>query len=341
MNPPPFDADIVVVGSGPAGVSVTFPLVAAGMRVIMLDGSEADAAPRSRCEPVWRLMLGPRREALLPDDGLSPKLRTPEARRIIGAFHGGTGIRGEGFFPAGALARGGLSRIWGAFVSEFDADDLRGWPFSVDDQRPSYRVVTARIGVSGASDDDMSDFYGRSGPLLPPLPLGPSPSGLLGRYRRRSLAPEFAMGVARNAILTVAQGEREACDLRKACLWGCKRGAIYDSRYDLARLAAYAGFRIVDGVRVAAVRAISGGWELSAEDGRLFRAPRAVLAAGALASCALVAPFLPDGSRALRLLSNPVLAIPLLVPGQLGRPAAPDGHALAQLGYYLRLGAAA
>jgi choline dehydrogenase-like flavoprotein len=342
MNATPFDADIVVVGSGPAGVSAAFPLIAAGMRVVMLDGSGPDAASMPQREQPWRSMLGPDLEALRPEDGLSPKLRTPEARRIIGAFHRAAGIRGDGFFPVGALARGGLSRIWGAFVSEFDADDVRNWPFPIDDLRPSYRTVTARIGVSGASDDDMSGFYGVSGPLLPPLPLGPSPSGLLQRYRHRreSLGPEFVMGAARNAILSAAYDDREACDLRKACLWGCKRGAIYDSRFDLARLAAHAGFRLVDGARVTALRPVPGGWELSAQDGRVFRAPRAVLAAGTLATSALVAPLLPNVSAGLRLLSSPVLAIPLLVPGRLGRAAATDGHALAQLGYRLRFGSA-
>jgi choline dehydrogenase-like flavoprotein len=343
MNATPFDADIVVVGSGPAGVSVTFPLVTAGMRVLMLDGSGPDAASAPQHEQRWRSMLGPDLEALRPEDGISPKLRTPEARRIIGAFHRAVGIRGDGFRPVAALARGGLSRIWGACVSEFDADDLRDWPISVDDLRPSYRAVTARIGVSGASDDDMSSFYGLSGPLLPPLPLGPSPSEMVRRYRRhrRSLPPEFAMGAARNAILSIAQDGREPCDLRKGCLWGCKRGAIYDSRFDLARLAAHAGFRLADGVRVTAVRPVPGGWKLSAQDGRKFRAPRVVLAAGTLATSALVASLLPGAPRVLRLLSNPVLAIPLLVPARLGRAAATDGHALAQLGYFLRFGSAA
>ena len=341
MNAPPFDADIVVVGSGPAGVSVTFPLVAAGMRVVMLDGSGPDAVTPSQREEPWRRMLGPNLEALLPEDGLSPKLRTPEARRIIGAFHRATGIRGDGFIAAGALARGGLSRIWGAFVSEFDADDVRDWPFAIHDLRPSYQAVTARIGVSGASDDDMSGFFGRSGALLAPLALGASASGLLRHYRRGSLQPEFALGAARNAVLSVAQDDREACDLRKTCLWGCERRAIYDSRFDLARLTAGPGFRLVDGARVTALRAVRSGWELSTQDGRTFHAPRVVLAAGALATSALVAPLLPNAAADLRLLTSPVLAIPLLVPGSIGRAASTAGHALAQLGYRLRFGTGA
>jgi hypothetical protein len=51
--------------------------------VLIIDGaiehSGAGNAP-------WQRMLGGRLEALRPDDGLSPKLRTPEARRVIGDF---------------------------------------------------------------------------------------------------------------------------------------------------------------------------------------------------------------------------------------------------------------
>jgi choline dehydrogenase-like flavoprotein len=340
MNAPPFDADVLVVGSGPAGVSVTFPLVAAKMRVIMLDGSGPDAGIDAQRGESWRSMLGPDLEALLPEDGLSPKFRTPEARRVIGAFHHTTGVRGDGFIAAGALARGGLSRIWGALVSEFDADDIAGWPFSIHDLKPSYQAVVERIGVSGASDDDMSGCYGRSGALLPPLALGTLASELLRHYRRGPLQPEFTLGAARNAILSVAQDDREACDLRKTCLWGCERKAIYDSRFDLTRLRAYPDFCLVDGARVRALRAVPSGWELSTQDGRVFRAPRAALAAGALATSALVLPLLFHSLANLRLLSSPVLALPLLMPGLLGRKAPTEGHALAQLGYQLRFGPA-
>ena len=74
-------ADILVIGSGPAGVSAAFPLVQAGRRVVMIDcGSERDDEPGAP----WQRMLGVHLEALTPDDGLSPKLRTPEARRLRG-----------------------------------------------------------------------------------------------------------------------------------------------------------------------------------------------------------------------------------------------------------------
>jgi choline dehydrogenase-like flavoprotein len=114
------EADIIIVGSGPAGVSVAFPLVQAGRRVLMLDGVGAD-------QPVVHgagRVLGPELEGLSVEDGLSPKLRAPEARLALARFRRAHDVEAENFLPVGSLARGGLSRVWGAFAAEFDVDDL-------------------------------------------------------------------------------------------------------------------------------------------------------------------------------------------------------------------------
>jgi thioredoxin reductase len=58
------DAEILIIGSGPAGVSAAFPLVQAGRRVLMIDGDGAAARPTveaPQVEPSWRRALGERR----------------------------------------------------------------------------------------------------------------------------------------------------------------------------------------------------------------------------------------------------------------------------------------
>jgi choline dehydrogenase-like flavoprotein len=339
MKTSPLDADVIVVGSGPAGVSAAFPLVAAGVRVLMLDGARAETV--SKAVASWKKVLGPDLEALRPEDGLSPKLRTPISRQIVGAFHEQSGIRGDGFVAVGAHARGGLSRVWGGFVCEFGPDDLQGWPVTADDLRSSYKTVIERVGVSGSVTDDMAEFYGRSGDLLAPLPLGPTAAHLLARYAKFRCDPEFALGVARNAILTADRDERKACDLGGDCLWGCERGAIYDAKFDLEALRRHAQFSLVDQALVRGLARSGNAWEVSVWDGRTFRGSRVILAAGALSTAAIARPLLPDLLPGLRLLSNPVLAMPLLVLARLGRRAPSKGYSLAQLGYRLQYGAAA
>jgi len=340
MTTTSFDADCIVVGSGPAGVSVTFPLVDAGRRVLMIDGATGGDSLANDFFKPWTRALGAQLEALVPEDGLSPKLRTPASRQIVGDFIQATNIRGEGFVAIGARARGGLSRIWGGFVCEFDERDIVGWPFSIADLRPSYKVVTDRIGVSGSDTDDMADFFGRSGAILPPLPIGSSAARLLKRYRAGSTGAEFALGVARNAILSVDRHDRQACDLRNDCLWGCSRGAVYDARFDLIELKRHETFHLVDGAFAIDLARSGGGWQISTQDGRRFSAPRIVLAAGALGTAALVIRLLPNTPTELRLLNSPVLAMPILVPARLGRSADPKAYSLAQLGYRLRYGSA-
>src|SRR5262245_38376145 len=100
MTHPQFDADWIIVGSGPAGVSAAFPLVAAGVRVLMIDG--AGGNENHDYNVPWKRVLGEELEALLPEDGVSPKLRTPAARRIVSDFARATGVRGEGFVAIGA-----------------------------------------------------------------------------------------------------------------------------------------------------------------------------------------------------------------------------------------------
>jgi choline dehydrogenase-like flavoprotein len=335
MTSSPPDADVVIIGSGPAGVSAAFPLVEAGLRVLMIDGAERDAAGSRPTGEPWRKRLGAGLEALVPEDGLTPKLRTPAGRRIVGDFHRAANVRGDGFVAVGALARGGLSRLWGGFVCEFGPDDLTGWPIVLDDLRPSYRMVTERIGVSGSATDELSTFYGSSEALLPSLPPGPTAARLLARHDDRD-APDFALGLARSAILTVDRPGRQACNLSRDCLWGCERGAVYDARFDLAALRKRAVFRLVDQALAVGLAPCPGGWEVSTQDGRRFSAPRIVMAAGALGSATLLVPLLPDPSVELRLLSSPVLAMPLLMPWRIGRPLPERGYSLAQLGYRLR-----
>ena len=338
-------ADVIVIGSGPAGVSAALPLVEAGRQVVMIDGGDDRATQADTpSDTTWARMLGERLEALQPDDGLTPKWRTPEARRTIGAFkrQGGidVGIDAEGFLAVGALARGGLSRIWGGFVSELDAEDFAGWPITAEDLRPSYAAVVDRIGVSGSADDDMAAFYGGSGTLLAPPPLGPTAAAILERYAAARSDPDFALGRARNTLLTADRGARQACNLGLGCLWGCGRGAIYDARQDVALLRQHAGFELIGDTTARQLARRGDGWEVVTTRDERLHARRLIVAAGTLGSLRLVAPLLAPGTQTLRLLNSPVLAMPLVVPRRLGGAMPPQGHSLAQLGFRLRVSAA-
>jgi choline dehydrogenase-like flavoprotein len=330
------DADFIVIGSGPAGVSAAIPLVAAGRKVLMVDG----AAPQNRsasAQPLWRRALGDDLEALQPDDHRSPKLRTPIADAMVDAFRATAALATTDFFSVGALARGGLSQIWGTHVSELDARELADWPIGVADLKPSYHAVSARIGPSGSADDDMAEFYGQSADILAAPSLGATAGAVLSGYQRAG-QEDFKLGIARNALLTADLGERRSCDLSLGCLWGCARGALYDAQQDVVLLKREQNFRLLDSARVIRLASTPGGWRVSiAKREQPPLAPRVVIAVGPLASLILVAPLV--AAEPLQLLNSPILALPLIVLARIVAKPPQSGHTLAQLGFTYAYGA--
>jgi choline dehydrogenase-like flavoprotein len=322
-----FEPEFIIIGSGPAGVSAAVPLVAAGRRVLMLDGASAAAetAPRAR----WERSLGSQLQSLRPDGGTSPKLQSPLARDLIGGFLEASGIRGENFVAVGSLGRGGLSRVWGGQLSLLDDEDLEGWPIRHADLAPSYRAVMARIGVSTTGGDEAG---------MAALPAGAIASHVLARHRRSGRVADFALWPAQNAVLAAPAGDRQGCDLRGDCLFGCERGAIYSSVHDLPLLQKSPFFALAEAAYVTDLRPLEGGgWTVGTADGRRFSAPRVLLAAGVLGSAALLSHVITFPPEGLRVLNSPALALPLILPERLfRRPEAT--HSLAQLGFALRYG---
>ncbi|WP_434715165.1 FAD-dependent oxidoreductase (plasmid) [Rhizobium sp. YTUHZ045] len=322
------DADFIIIGSGPAGVSAAFPLIAAGRRVLMLDaGNDVGSQEESRSVRV----LGKDMESLRADDGSSPKLQTPVSRGILERFRRDSGIDGAGFLPIGSFARGGLSNVWGAQISYLDAEDIADWPIDIASLQRSYERISERIGIA-RNADFTANADGES-----VLPLGATAAHVLHRHKvAKPASGSFRLFPAVNAILSQTRPGRAACDLRGDCLYGCPSGAIYNSRQDLLLLRKSPHFRLLDNMRVVSLTR-NAGWTVATADGSSFSAPRIILAAGVLGTAALLADHLPIEEQGLRLLNSPTLAIPLLSPARLLRSSTPT-HSLAQLGLSLRYG---
>src|SRR5205085_9433521 len=133
--------------------------------------------------------------------------------------------------------------------------------------------------------------YGCSDALQAPPPLGPTAAAMFKRYSAARSDPDFAMGRARNALITENRWQRQSCDFRLGCLWGCPRGAIYDARQDVALLRQHANFELRNATAQRLARA-DGGWDVVTTDGDRLHAPRLVVAAGTLGSLRLVAPLI-------------------------------------------------
>ena len=328
---------VIVVGSGPAGVSAAWPLVDAGLDVLMIDAAGASAEPAAptgtigqfrRSPDRWRAQFGATLAGLLQATDLSPKLNTPLARTVTGGYAAANRVATDRFHAFGSLGLGGLSTIWGAMTPLFDADDLAGFPIGPDDLAPSYRAVLARIGASGPGAE-------HAGP-----PLTASVQRLFDRYQAGSSA-ELRLERATNAVLMADRADRQGCASCGLCLWGCARRSIYNSAYELADLRRAPNFSYRTGLVARALEPDPAGHALVVEgpDGReILRASRIVMAAGTIASTALIAGRLGLWDTDIKLLTNPVAAAAFLLPALVGSALPEHSFSLAQLRWELALG---
>lgn len=346
------DFDVVIVGSGPAGVSAAFPLLDAGLRVLMVDGGKTpqmappngqllDLRQQQRNQFDW--MVGSDFHALRHDGAISPKLRTPTQAYVFEDYARVNRIEAESFIAVGSLARGGLSNAWGCGVAKLSPAELSDFPFPPQALDASYDAVALRMGVSGAAQDDLSSYFGLDHCAQPPGPLDSLQSRLLDRYEMRRHTPAiagFRMGRARSAVLTQAKGGRQACDQSGLCMWGCSRRSLYSATEDLRLLQRYDGFSYRPGFIVQRALRDSDCMAVQGDDGsgrQTLRARRVLLAAGTLASTRLALMAL-DKPLSVGMQSSPTAAFMVWVPRVWGRSRS-AAFGLGQLAYSLDLGA--
>jgi choline dehydrogenase-like flavoprotein len=233
--------DVLIIGSGPAGVSAAWPLVNYGLKVVMVEAGDTLVSPYSPNRPSlaeirqgssgsWADLLGSDLSGLKSAGWLSPKIRTAGGRKEYDHFVRESGVEAQNFLPVGMFALGGLSNVWGAVAIGLDDRDLINSPISLKDLAPSYERVAHRIGISGVADDDLAFFFGGGMPLQSPLSISDNTKEILEIYQRHRHALSLRLGRPRLAVLSESRGEeRLNCNLDGLCMWGCNRKS-YQSR---------------------------------------------------------------------------------------------------------------
>jgi choline dehydrogenase-like flavoprotein len=345
-----YDADAIVVGSGPSGVSVTLPMLEAGMRVLLLDGGKQRETPvplgayhdiRREDPDQWRLFLGSDLEALRPAGPPSPKFDAPGSRFAFEPDPASERVEGRGFAAVVSLARGGLSNIWGAGIAIYGTEELAEFPLSPVDLSQSYEAVARRIGVTGFAADDLDSGFDADVPSLEPMRLSENARRLMARYERRCAAVQelgVRLGRPRTAVLTEPLGRRGACEFCDMCIWGCREGAIYSSIHDLPALEAYDSLDYRPGGVVESIVSDGAGYRVAvrgeADRGRCeLICRRLVLAAGALVTTRLVLEMQARFDEPVPLLGAPGIGFALCMPERIGASVATREFSMGQISF--------
>jgi choline dehydrogenase-like flavoprotein len=318
---------ILVIGSGPAGVSAAAALLASGHRVTMIDAGlqleperrDVVAAMASQTPARWPAES----LATIKDKMVSGKSGIPikyvygsdfpyrETDKYLPRVAHEVGL-------APSLARGGFSNVWGAAVLPYLREELAGWPFSYDELAPHYAAVLGLTGLA-AADDDMSERF----PLFHgdprPLPRSRQASAFLADLEtNRELLNSrgLVFGGSRLAV-SATNPAGTACAACGLCMYGCPYGLIYSTNSTLDELRTHPAFRyrgglVVDRFKEAGdgvlldARSIEDGSKVSIEGDRVF------VAAGVIASTKLLLESARALGKTLTIKDSQYFLLPLL-----------------------------
>ena len=342
-------SDAIVVGSGASAVHATWPLVMAGLRVLMIDVGNDDEvyrplfpagafdAIRRTDSAQHRYFLGDRFEGVPFGSVRVGAQLTPPRSHINRDVDRLTPYESDNFFGMESLALGGLAAGWGAGVNRFTPEELADLPISLADLEPHYAAVERRIGTCG-EDDDLTSGLGVHDEMMPPLPVDRNSRFLLERYQRRRSAcldAGLRLGVTRLAACSREYCGRGPHPLDDRDFWSDAARAVYRPRWTLDELRTRANFTYAPGLVVQSFR--DGADDVTVECLRVgggdvqFSARALVLAAGVFGTARIVLRSLGLHGHEVPYVSNPYTYAPCLLPGVVGRDEVAARHSLSQL----------
>lgn len=283
-------ANIVVIGSGPAGIATSSALLRNGHRVKMLDvGNRLDAETSSRLKNYKATR----------DVDILPSFRSnlEELDHIKLAYGSDYVYRNvdkhlildcdQSTFCQPTFACGGLTNVWGAVVDEYRSADFSNWPFTQSELRPFYRYVFELLPKAVASNSDADriherkNYFHQSGQATALLEKMTESERVLEfnkiRFGSTSLAADFVGG-----------GE-QLCTYCGMCHHGCPLSLIYSANHTVSELARNDEFTYIDNIYVRSVsenqREIRvNAVDLSNDQAKEFIGDYVFIAAGAIST---------------------------------------------------------
>ena len=341
---------VVIVGSGAAGVAAALELTESGIKPLILDVGHTQHTDIPRVEgnlydyrkqhDTFDLLIGKdfqNYSNLFTGDTVPVKLTSPYAEYITHAAQTVSPIDNEGFYAIQSFAIGGLANAWGAGLYRYNDQDLEGFPIRAKELNSFFDKLTQEIGISG-DEDDLAPFFGSTKSLLPPIKLSYNANRVYQNYQRgkgRYHAQGFFMGLPRVGVLTEGRNGRSACDYSNLEFWQ-ELPYIYVPKMTLEKLITAGKVDYKKGIFVERWSESTEGIRINAVtvDGNhstSFHCKRLVLAAGAINTAKIVLNSFQDYQTRLALLENPAFQIPIFLPTSFGRRLDANSFGLVQL----------
>jgi hypothetical protein len=349
--------DILIVGSGPAGVQAAVEATRRGCRVGLVEiGNRKDAAlveriPEKPFSEIRRTdeeqaayFMGDAKRVLQSTERAGAHL-TPPRQYMIRDAERLLPFASESFVPLQATSAGGLGVSWGAQVFTMTDGELGMMGLPVAEMRRYYGELSADIGVSGSGSEDgrmIADLPN----LQPALDLDTNAQSIFDRYSRGAQgarAEGFYLAPATLAVLSEKLGDRGANRYADMDFYSDVGKSAYRPQHTLDELLKLPNFSCMsgrlaerftegaDGVVRLSCRNIGEGRE------EVFEGRRLILAASAINSGRMALRSLGGAGSEIGILNNPNHWIVAINRAMLGRPAADRRHSFAQLAGLLRM----
>ena len=243
--------DMIVVGSGPAGVACAYALLKKGHSVLMLDvGRDLEPGVQARVER----MRSSEPESWSASDvetlrsGLNPNTTGVPMKLVYGSEYPYRALPefcriqpSSDVDIKASYARGGLSTAWGGAILPYIEQDLKDWPIGVNDLAPHYNAVLDLLPVTGSVGgvETLSSVFPAHTEKFTTLKQSRQAEKLgsnLMRSRERLRRDGIVFGQARVGVWPKTQYAQDGCKYCGLCLYGCPYGLIYSAADSVAKL---------------------------------------------------------------------------------------------------------
>lgn len=337
---------IVVVGSGPAGISCTQALLAKGAEVLLIDaGQSLEPAATVQIEALAR--TSPESWTNGATAFLKERIETGTSGiRLKMAYGsdfpyrhtpGATQILCDEVDIKASYARGGFSNVWGSAVLPYRDEDIAEWPIRARALEDAYRAVLTWMPLS-ACNDDLANLFPLFSDEHSNLPLSRQATALLSdlnRNKQKLNEKGLFFGASRLAVNSGNDVNSRGCVTCGLCMYGCPHRLIYSSDLTIAALKQNPNFHYRPGLTVRTVSESGSAVNLQGVDanGDVFQitAERVFLGAGVLETTSILLRSLQRYESPVTLQDSQYFLLPVLRIKGTSAVAAERLHTLAQL----------